>query len=117
MLYISWSAKQEAESLEHLSSREYMNKKTIAVCSASFCILFQTPCCTSKCHYGLCFIAAEMRMCFGAEKQKKPQLPNHDYEHPFDTPLSRVSNLEIQPPYVFSGKVTWNDLLNISGWR
>lgn len=60
--YISWAAKQETESSEHFSPREYMNKNATAVGSASFCILFQTPCCTSKCHYGPCYTAAGMRM-------------------------------------------------------
>lgn len=73
-MYISWSAKQKRESWEHLSPREDMNKETTAVGSASFCILFQTPCCTSKCHYGLFYITAEMRMwVLEHERGKKPK--------------------------------------------
>lgn len=78
-LYISWSAKQKTESSEHLSPREDMIKKTTALGSASFCILFQTPCCTSKCHYGLCYIAAEMRMWSLEQEKGKKEKPNNDW--------------------------------------
>lgn len=62
VLDVLCSAKQETEPSGHLSPREERNKNPTVVGSASFSILLQTPCCTSKCHYGLCYTAAGKRM-------------------------------------------------------
>lgn len=59
VLDILCSARQGTEPSGHLSPKENRNKKAAVAGSASLSVVFQTPCCTSKCHYGLCYAAGK----------------------------------------------------------